>query len=295
MFNIESCINCSSNDFKHVMEVNDFSITKEDFNLSQCSNCGFLFTQDAPSESEIARYYKSEDYISHSDTNKGLINKIYHIVRKIMLSKKYKLINRLPGDKNILDIGSGTGYFLNFMKQKGYDTMGIEVDENARSYGKEKFQLNILPPEDFINGSIDRKFSFISMWHVLEHISDPNKYMQIIHNLLTNDGYVIIALPNNSSYDAAHYKNYWAGYDVPRHLWHFTPDTLEQFAQKSGFKLVKMHRLPFDAFYVSLLSEKYKGSALGLIKGGMIGFISMLKSWINVRNTSSVIYVLQKK
>ena len=294
MLKIESCINCGCKDFKYLLKVNDFSISKENFDLHQCTNCQFVFTQNAPSESEIAPYYKSEDYISHSDTNKGLINKIYHIVRKIMLSKKFNLIKNLPGDTNILDIGSGTGYFLDYMKQKGYSTLGIEVDENARSYGKEKFGLNILPPSDFTNGSIDQKFSFITMWHVLEHIYDPNQYMQIIHSLLQNEGYLIIALPNKSSYDAAHYKDYWAGYDVPRHLWHFTPNTLEQFANKNGFKLVKMHRLPFDAYYVSLLSEKYKGNALGLIKGGLIGFISMLKSWVNVKNTSSVIYVLEK-
>ena len=294
MIQISSCQVCGSEDLSLHMKTTDFSISKEHFTLNKCQNCGFVFTQNPPSESSIGKYYESEDYISHSNTKKGLINRIYHVVRNLMLAKKYRLIRRLNRSKEILDIGSGTGYFLDYMKGNGYRTLGIEPDDKARNHGIETFGLEILPPSQLMDNSITTQFSFISMWHVLEHLYEPEKYMDRIRQLLKDDGYLIVALPNCSSFDAAHYKSKWAGYDVPRHLWHFTPATFIQFAGNNGFEMVKMKRLPFDAYYVALLSEKYLGSSLGLIKGAVIGFISMLRSWMNVRNTSSVIYVLKK-
>jgi 2-polyprenyl-3-methyl-5-hydroxy-6-metoxy-1,4-benzoquinol methylase len=242
----------------------------------------------------VGQYYQSEDYISHSNTKEGFINKAYHFVRKIMLSRKYNLIKNLYKGKDILDIGCGTGYFLDFMKRKQYLTLGVEADMKARAHGIKEFGLNILPPDDLFNGSIKNKFGIISLWHVLEHLYNPEKYMKAIRELLKDDGHLIIAVPNCSSYDAEVYKNYWAGYDVPRHLWHFTPETIDLFVKKLGFKIVELKRLPFDPFYVALLSEKYKESGLGFIKGGLIGLMSLVKSFFNVRKSSSIIYILKK-
>jgi len=289
------CLVCGNETFNHLLQLKDYSITQEDFTLDQCPKCKFVFTQNVPEESEAGRYYQSADYISHSDTNEGLINKAYHLVRKIMLSKKLKLIRSLSGSKEILDIGCGTGYFLNHMRENGYETLGVEADENTRKYGAEKFKLNILSPAAFKTGAIKSKFGFVTLWHVLEHLYDPKLYLSIIRDVLKKDGYLIIALPNKDSFDGRHYGKYWAGYDVPRHLWHFTPETFKPFAENAGFDIVKMNRLPFDSFYVSMLSEKYKKSNLGLLKGAWIGLISFLKSWMNAKHTSSVIYVLQKK
>jgi len=295
MLEHKHCAVCNSEQLSLLMKLEDYSISKEKFELFQCSNCQFIFTQNVPVENEIGKYYQSEDYISHSDTNEGLINKAYHFVRKIMLGRKYKLIKSLYKGNDILDIGCGTGYFLDFMKRKQYKTLGVEADSDARAQGIKNFGLDILPPEDLFNGAIKDKFGIISLWHVLEHLYDPKEYMKAIRGILKDDGHLIIAVPNCSCYDAEYYKNYWAGYDVPRHLWHFTPSTLELFAKNTGFEVIKMKGLPFDPFYVALLSEKYKGGSLGMIKGGMIGFISFIKSLFNVRKSSSVIYVLKKK
>jgi 2-polyprenyl-3-methyl-5-hydroxy-6-metoxy-1,4-benzoquinol methylase len=288
------CIVCNSEKFSLEMNAKDFSVTKEEFAIYRCSKCRFVFTRNAPLETDIGKYYQSENYISHSDTKKGVVNKLYHLVRKIMLSRKYQLIKNLHTDKEILDIGCGTGYFLDYMKNKQYKTLGIEADKQAREYGKEKFHLEILTNEDLINGAVKTEFSIISLWHVLEHLYKPEYYMHIIHGLLKNDGYLIIALPNLNCFDARYYKSYWAGYDVPRHLWHFSPETIEIFARNNGFEIIEMKRLLFDSFYNSILSEEYRSNKLSIFSGGITGLISMVKSLFNIRNSSSIIYIMKK-
>lgn len=291
---LKNCQVCNSSAIQAVTQIKDHSITKETFELHKCMECGFLFTQHAPEESESGRYYQSEDYISHSNTSKGLVSRLYHVVRDIMLGRKYKLVNSLGSNKNLLDVGSGTGYFLNFMKQKGYATFGIEIDEKAREFSKKQFGLDVNTPEYLKNGGITQKFGYITLWHVLEHLYDPNAYLKTFHSLLEHNGHLIIAVPNHACFEAKYYGTYWAAYDVPRHLWHFTPETLEKIAVKNNFKLVEKKMMPFDPFYNSLLSEKYKNSTLGLVQGFMIGFVSFLKGLINVNKSSSVIYVLKK-
>jgi len=288
------CLVCNSTEFKHELNVVDHPISKESFDLSECSKCGFTFTNSAPVQSEIAKYYQSENYISHSDTKTGLVNKVYYRVRKIMLSRKHRLIKNLTAGKEILDIGCGTAHFLGYMKEKQYSTLGIEVDKKAREYGKSKFQIDILPTEKFVDGSINKKFSTITMWHVLEHIYDPREYLSLIKDLMNPDSYLIVALPNKNCFDAQYYKSYWAGYDVPRHLWHFSPETFERFAQSMNFEITQINRLPFDPFYISILSEKYQKKVLGTLKGSFVGLYSFMISLFNKRKSSSVVYVMKK-
>jgi 2-polyprenyl-3-methyl-5-hydroxy-6-metoxy-1,4-benzoquinol methylase len=291
---LKNCQVCQSSAIQAVTQIKDHSITKETFELHKCTECGFLFTQNAPEESESGRYYQSEDYISHSNTSKGLVSRLYHVVRDIMLGRKFGLVNSLGSKKNLLDVGSGTGYFLNFMKQRGYATFGIEIDEKAREFSKKQFGLDVNTPEYLKNGGINQKFGYITLWHVLEHLYDPNAYLQTFYNLLEDDGHLIIAVPNHACFEAKYYGTYWAAYDVPRHLWHFTPETLEKIATRNRFKLITKKMMPFDPFYNSLLSEKYKNSTLGLIQGFTIGFVSYLKGLMDVNKSSSVIYVLKK-
>lgn len=292
--NVQVCAACLSHDVKKVMEVKDHSISKENFTISECNQCGFRFTQDPPTESDCGRYYQSEDYISHSDTSTGLIFKVYHWVRNIMLGKKFKLIQSLKGSKTLLDVGSGTGYFPAFMKERGYQVMGIEVDDQARKYSQQKFGLDVMPPAAMKDESIRQTFGFITLWHVLEHLYQADDYMQYFYNLLEQDGHLVIAIPNFHSYDATHYEQFWAAYDVPRHLWHFHPKAFEVFAHRNHFKIIKKEGMPFDPFYNSMLSAKYKQSSLGMIGGMWTGCIALLKGMSNVNKASSVIYVLQK-
>ncbi len=290
----DKCPFCNSKHIKKVFDARDFLISHNKFEIWHCDNCGFRFTQDVPSPEDIGSYYKSEEYISHSDTKKGLMNKLYHTARNYMLSRKYSYIKNTASksEGKLLDIGAGTGYFVNYMSGKGYETEGIEVDENARQVAKNNFGVE-LSGIDKVYSLQENNYDIITMWHVLEHIHDLDGYMQQIYKSLKQDGVFVCALPNFNSFDSEHYKENWAAYDVPRHLWHFSPDFFPQFAAKYNFEVLTMKPMPLDAVYISLLSEKIKeGSTLaGLLKGG----IFFAKSFFNQNKASSIIYFLGKK
>jgi len=288
------CPLCNSESIQKQIEAQDFSISGELFEIDFCKECGFHFTQDHPDEADIGPYYQSEDYISHSDTSKGLINTIYHWVRKIMLKRKYLLIKRENPDKNLLDIGCGTGYFLNYMQKKNYQVYGVEKEKDAREFAINNFDIPVTSPDNFLKQTQNEQYDIITLWHVLEHIQNFNEYLKSTYNKLNKDGILIIALPNHQSYDAKYYKQHWAGYDVPRHLWHFDPDTMEKVIKNHGFKISKLKKLPFDSFYNALLSEKYRKNKFVLVSGFFIGLFSYITSIFNVKRASSVIYICEK-
>lgn len=288
------CPLCNSENIYPEIKLKDHLVTKEEFNIYRCSECEFLFTQNIPPEKHVSKYYESEEYISHSDTRNGLVYKLYHIARKIMLNRKYQLIKKLNTGKKLLDIGCGTGYFLNYMKTKNYDTLGIEMNDKAREYGRKKFNLEILTSEHLTKEGQIERYNIITLWHSLEHLYEPNYYMKVIYNLLKVDGFLIIALPNPNCFDAKYYKSFWAGYDVPRHLWHFTPKTIERMAQNNKFEIIFLKKLPFDPFFNSLLSEKYCNNKVGFPFGIIISLISFLKGLFDIRQASSIIYVMKK-
>jgi 2-polyprenyl-3-methyl-5-hydroxy-6-metoxy-1,4-benzoquinol methylase len=275
----------------------DYFVSKEKFEVYICRQCDFLFTNNFPSNSSIGKYYDDLKYISHSNTKKGFVNKLYHFVRACMIKRKLNFVCKQSKKKTgkILDIGCGTGYFLNEAKRKGWKTFGIEKNECAGNMAIERFNL-IVKPEHHIYKFPKESFDVITLWHVLEHLENLNEIMEKIYDLLLPDGIVVVAVPNCSSYDAKHYKTYWAGYDVPRHLWHFTPETMELFVKKNKFNIICKKIMPFDAFYISLLSERYKkvNSFIAFIKAMFIGAVSTVKALFNKNKGSSMIYVLQK-
>ncbi len=257
--------------------------------------CGFAFTQDHPEEDALGHYYDSDDYISHSDTSKGLVNKIYKIVRSRMLNKKRSIVmkeTRLETG-SLLDIGSGTGHFASSMKDAGWSVRGIEINRKAREAATVNFGLEIISPEE--KSTLEpASFDCITLWHVLEHFTDLYGYIKEINRLLRSGGTCIIALPNISSSDAQHYGKYWAAFDVPRHLWHFNPDVFGFLFEGRGFRLVNIRPLPFDVFYISILSERYKGSSPAFVTGMIKGAYFAVKALFNIRKSSSLIYVLKK-
>ena len=270
METINECFICGNSSFSSFIKCTDHTVSKEDFSIVQCDNCGFKFTNPRPDEEELGKYYQSEEYISHSNTNKGLINKIYHFVRKYTLSKKLRLINSLSdvnphtsrvlgigvGVNKILDIGCGTGEFLHTCKQNGWDAYGIEPDEKARNSAIENYGLNV-KREDEIKFLKNNSFNIITLWHVLEHISKINELSGELKRLLKEDGRLIVAVPNCNSLDAKIYGKYWAAYDVPRHLYHFTPENIKHLFGKLDMQIESINPMKFDSFYVSMLSEKY--------------------------------------
>jgi 2-polyprenyl-3-methyl-5-hydroxy-6-metoxy-1,4-benzoquinol methylase len=295
MVHHNECPLCSSDKISFFLRCRDHLFSKEDFNLFKCSTCDFVFTQDHPGEQDIGKYYESDDYISHDDKAKGFSNRIYLLVRDKMLNKKRKIVERATALKgaNLLDIGSGTGYFAGTMKKAGWKVTGIEPNKKASDYGAARFSLEMVRPEQ-ISELPDNSFNCITMWHVLEHFQEPFKYAIEIKRLLKPDGLCIAALPNNNSFDSAYYGILWAAYDVPRHLWHFNPSTFKLFSEKAGFRIVEIINLPLDVFYISILGEKNKGSKLPFIMGLIMGAWFALKSAKRKNKSSSLIYILRK-
>lgn len=286
------CPLCQSSRVSPWLKTVDFMVTGEGFEIWQCKDCGFRFTQNAPDADEMGKYYQSREYISHSDIKKGLMNRLYHLGRTVMLRRKWQMIGKIKSKGKLLDVGCGTGYFADYMKRKGYDVTGVEADPNARSFAEKEFGLEVLSPEDFLEKKLAGPFDVITLWHVLEHLHDFNLSMERIRKHLAPGGIIIIALPNSNALDARHYKKFWAGYDVPRHLWHFTPQTFQLLAEKHGFSILKMKRLPLDPFYNSMLSEKYRGSRFYMIGGMVIGKLAYIESLLWPGRSSSLVYFL---
>ncbi|MFD0992263.1 class I SAM-dependent methyltransferase [Tenacibaculum geojense] len=267
----------------------DYTVSNEEFQINKSNEYDLLYTENLPDD--LGKYYESEAYISHTDSNKTLIDKVYKLVRNFTLNSKVRLITKHnTGSKNLLDIGSGTGDFLIKAKSKGWTVDGVEPNEKARVISSTK---NLV-----INKSIDnienKRYSTITMWHVLEHVVTIDEYIEKIDKLLDDNGTLIVAVPNYKSYDAKYYKKYWAAYDVPRHVWHFSKTSIEKIFNEFNFELVKTKPMLFDSFYVSMLSEKYKTGKNNYIKAFVIGLLSNCKAYFS-KEYSSHIYVLKKK
>ena len=293
---INVCPLCEGKRFDRTMTCIDHYASGEHFDVCSCLDCGFTFTQGAPVESEIAPYYETPDYISHSDTKKGVMNAIYHQVRRNMLGQKARLVIKASHQKEgkLLDIGTGTAYFPHTMQLRGWKVEAIEKNAQARVFAREHFGLEVKDPS-FLTQFMLNSFDVITLWHVMEHLEALNETWEQLFQLLTNKGTLIVAVPNCSSYDAEKYGAHWAAYDVPRHLWHFTPDAIQQLAAQHGFMMTACHPMPFDAFYVSMLSEKNKGCSFSFLRGMWMGTRALVSSLVCKERSSSMIYLFRKK
>jgi 2-polyprenyl-3-methyl-5-hydroxy-6-metoxy-1,4-benzoquinol methylase len=289
------CPVCLKTDIKKIFSCKDYTVSKEDFNIWECANCTLRFTQHVPDASAIGKYYQSSDYISHSDTKKGIVNRLYHTIRNYTLKSKQSLVKEATGKEqgDLLDIGAGTGAFAHTMQQSGWKVVGLEPDETARKNALATYNLLLDNPEKLYEFSAD-SFDALTMWHVLEHVHDLHKYLQTFHSILKKDGSLVVAVPNYTSKDAKMYGEYWAAYDVPRHLYHFSPASMKVLLESEGFTLKEMKPMWFDSFYVSMLSEQYKGGS-NLIKAVVNGLSSNFKAIGDKRRCSSVIYIAEKK
>lgn len=290
MKKLANCPICETDKIETVNEIRDHFLTGEKFQLTKCRNCGFLFTNPRPEKSLLGKYYESEDYFSHSKKKKGLITFLYDSVKNYSLNKKYKIISAYKNDGNILDIGCATGEFLNQFKKHGWKTKGIEPADEPRQFAIENYHLDV-QPEEALNEFYEDSFDVISMWHVLEHVPDLKERMEQIRRILKKDGLLVIALPNYLSWDGQHYQDYWAGYDVPRHLYHFTQKTITELLARYSLSIFKTVPLKFDSFYVSLLSEKYKTGKLIYPKAFFNGLKSNAQAGKHKNNYSSLIYL----
>lgn len=286
----DACPVCESTHLDKHLQVKDWMITHESFTIQKCNSCGFHFTNPIPAENSIGSYYKSEEYVSHSSTNKGFVNKLYNLVRNLTLDHKVSLIRSYTKGNSVLDIGSGTGHFFNACVKEGLFVQGLEPDVDARNFAKEHFDLD-LQELDTLEAIETNSKDVITMWHVLEHVYHLKRDVTEIVRVLKDNGTLFIAVPNMDSYDAKVYKEYWAAYDAPRHLYHFQENTIKQLFSQFGLECVKIVPMKFDAYYVSMLSEKYKGG--NVVKAFFNGLLSNFKS--ESHGYSSQIYVFQKK
>lgn len=289
------CPVCGSQQINPLLTVKDHSVSGEDFAIWQCADCTLRFTQDVPTEAAIAPYYKSPDYISHTNTSQGFINNAYQKVRKYTLKIKADLIKKYTGKKagKLLDVGAGTGAFLQYMFKAGWKVRGIEPDADARNVATETFGLELEEAaalQQLPQGSFDA----ITLWHVLEHVHSLHEYMGILKSLLQPGGKLFIAVPNYRSFDADAYRLNWAAYDVPRHLYHFSPKSMEVLMQRNGFKIIAKKPMWFDAFYISLLSSKYKNGKTNFTGAFATGLRSNIKTLLNKDCCSSLVYVIEK-
>lgn len=287
------CPICSSNHFKPLMIARDYTVTQGEFSLQQCTNCEFVITNPRPDQNSIGLYYQSDKYISHTGSGKNLVDRIYLLARNYTLYSKYKLIKRYKALGSILDYGCGTGAFLHYMQQHHWQIAGVEPSEAAGKIANKATKTEIYRDLQLVKN----KFDVVTLWHVLEHVHSLNEKLIEIKDHLEKDGIVIVAVPNCKSLDAKKYGAFWAGFDVPRHLWHFSKSNMKILLENNGFILINTIPMKLDSYYVSLLSESYKYPKKLTILKMINAFISGFKSNNSARKTdqySSLIYIARQ-
>lgn len=287
------CPWCGSEKAQINLWLKDEFLSKEDFHICECLNCGLSYTMPRPNKEKIGEYYKSEEYYSHQENKKGFIPRLYESVKKVNLKHKYNLATQGLNVGKMLDIGCGVGDFLHTAEEHGWTCTGVEPSEDAKAIAKTKTKANIINSED-MEKIPDATFDLITMWHVLEHVDDLKWQIEQLHRLTKTKGRIVIAVPNYKSYDAQYYKELWAAYDVPRHLSHFNKNVLTKIFKSKNLELVQTDKLIWDAYYISYMSEQYKQHKFPLLKGAFRGCISNCKAR-HTNEWSSMVFIFEKK
>ena len=286
------CPWCDSEKTQIHLWVKDLFLTNEAFEIHECLKCGLLFTEPRPKPEEIGKYYQSEEYYSHQENKKGFVPRIYEAVKSVNLKKKYKMATKGLEPGRMLEIGCGAGDFLHTMEKHGWTCTGIEPSESAKEIATKKVKAKLLNPQE-IDKLEDESFDLITMWHVLEHVDNLKEEIKQLQRLVKKGGRLVLALPNFKSADAQYYKEYWAAYDVPRHLNHFCRESINNIFKTTDFKRIKTDKLVWDAYYISYMSEKYMNHSLPLLKGAWKGLRSNCKARKN-GEWSSLVYILER-
>ena len=289
-----ACLACGSTQLTKYLDSKDYFLTQEHFSLMICHQCETLTTWPQPDLETIGSYYDSPEYVSHDANRNSLLTNIYKLVRKLTVSRKYRIMNKIVSPSTVLDVGCGTGEFLSHCQTRGLSVTGIEPGTKAREHAINKHNLHVLESIELL-GTENKTFTCITLWHVLEHFHEPARALETLEKYLAPNGKMIIALPNYSSYDAKHYQQFWAAYDTPRHLVHFNRSGFVKFADKLNFSVEKILPQRLDAFYISLLSEKYLKGWPRIPKAFFWGLISNCKAQNDSYGHSSLIYILTRK
>lgn len=290
----KQCPLCGSERLADLLVCDDRLTHRGSFTICACEACGFRFTNPYPSQADIGVFYASDDYVPVSNTTKGLINKGYHLARRVMLRAKRGMVTRLTGRRSgrLLDIGCGTGEFAGIMKEAGWQVQGVEPYAIARESARTRFGLPVVDVPEQADLP-DKGYDLITLWHVLEHAHDVNRSFRELDRLLAPGGTVLIGVPNHTCFDAGFYGARWAAYDTPRHLYHFSPGTLSRLAAKHGFEVTALRPLLFDPLYIPLLTEKERDDRSWL-RGLGVAAASFFVSLANPARCTAVTYVLRR-
>ena len=291
-----TCPLCGGEKLSDKLVCTDRLVSHRDFIIDECEDCKFHFTRNAPGKETIGSYYQSPDYISHTGGGRSFADILYGIARSIMLGSKLRTVNRLTQRRSgsVLDIGAGTGHFVKKMLSHGWNAEGIEVSDDARKYASEVNGVSLFDSISELS-LVRGKYDAVTMWHVLEHIHEPGEMLRTIGERIKSGGILVIAVPNRMSADAKYYREDWAAYDVPRHLWHFDSKSLCSLVERHGFVRIATRRMPFDSFYISILSEKNRNSRFPLLSGIVKGKLFWLQSLLNKERSSSILFAFKKK
>jgi 2-polyprenyl-3-methyl-5-hydroxy-6-metoxy-1,4-benzoquinol methylase len=300
MIDIHECPVCNGGNLIPYIQCVDHSVSHETFTIKQCPSCTLLITTPRPTAAALNKYYDSSAYTSHIGQAQNVFDKVYQTIRNFTLRWKLSLVKKRSNFPNhtsrLLDFGCGTGEFLKLAKSQGWKTTGMEPSGVARDHSDPAISKDIRASlEDVI--SRHPTFDVITLWHVLEHVEDLNTTFKDLKNILAQNGTIFIAVPNHASWDAQHYKEQWAAYDVPRHLWHFTTKNMEILASRHGMRISKIIPMRLDAYYITLLSEKYRNNNVFSLWGLLRAILNALSSNLAARKNreySSLIYVLKK-
>lgn len=291
---VDKCPVCGSSKFNKVLTASDYLVSGESFEIMECSSCLLRFTSPIPDENEIGNYYKSDKYISHAKRITSIFDVVYKIIRKFTLRSKRNIVKRISQKQSgtLLDIGCGTGEFLKIMKQSGWEVTGVEEGAEVREIAETNTDSTIMNQKGFFKS--EQKYDVITFWHSLEHLNTLTRFLEKISVSLNTNGVVIIAVPNYKSFDAEYYQQDWAAYDVPRHLYHFSFDAMVKLMRKFSFELIEHQQLPFDPFYVSLLSELSVRKKHNIVKALIVGWESFVAGHKDAKRGSSILYIFKK-
>lgn len=291
---VKVCPVCNGTSFKNEIQCEDYTYSHQQFTIQQCMTCQLLLTNPRPDQNTIGDYYKSEEYISHTGKTNTLFDWIYLKARRYTVQWKYNLINSRKEKGAILDYGCGTGAFIHHMAKKNWEAVGIEPSDTARTRAEQLPAKKTLLLYKKLGDIPEKKFDVITLWHVLEHIPNPDQLIGSLKQKLNKNGLIFVAVPNHKSHDAQHYRNHWAAYDVPRHFWHFSQSNIRKLFDHNKLNLKEVLPMELDAYYVSLLSEKYKNKGthnlVTPIKALLTGYRSNAKAK-KTSNYSSLIYI----
>lgn len=291
----DACPVCGAPGVVKKLDVKDFTVSQQLFEICECPACTVRFTQGVPDLASIAAFYQSDAYISHSNTQTGIINKLYHFVRTTTLQRKLHLMEKTTGIQkgSLLDIGAGTGAFVHTAQLAGWHTTGLEPDAVTRQRAADIYGVSLQNTATLFQLPAE-SFDAITLWHVLEHVHELHAYIEQVKILLKKNGRALIAVPNYTSHDASVYKQYWAAYDVPRHLYHFSPAAIKKLMEQHGLRLLAVKPMWYDSFYISMLSEQYKNGRGNLVKAVWTGLVSNSMAFFNTNRCSSLIYIIGK-